>query len=59
MASSLKKVCLLDCAKTLELIGLRNLGKSSPAASAWDAAGRLVILDHTWNRALLIPNPPP
>ncbi|MBN2361367.1 MAG: hypothetical protein JXR83_18090 [Deltaproteobacteria bacterium] len=29
------------------------------AASAWDAAGRLAILDHTWNRAVLIQNPPP
>ncbi len=28
------------------------------AASDWDAAGRFVILDHTWNRALLVPQPP-
>jgi DNA-binding beta-propeller fold protein YncE len=28
------------------------------AASDWDASGRVVILDHTWNRALLIPDPP-
>jgi hypothetical protein len=29
------------------------------AASSWDGAGRLAILDHTWNRVLLIASPPP
>ncbi len=28
------------------------------AASTWDAAGRMAILDHTWNRVLLFQDPP-
>ncbi len=29
------------------------------AASSWDDARRLAIIDHTWNRVLLINSPPP
>lgn len=38
--------------------GVVPLPFAQAADSAWDEAGRVVILDHTWNRAVLIARPP-